>query len=86
MLTKNRPKVESFSEELYCLPVGTTSAERAALFVPPADEPTNDDEILRHVAKTNQEKKGTVDGTHITGDYKTFLELIEKNTKTREEQ
>ena len=39
MLTMNRPKVEHFSEELYCLPVGSTSAERRvqpAVLAPPA--------------------------------------------------
>ena len=53
MLTMNRPKVEHFSEELYCLPVGSTSAERRvqpAVLAPlplvprPTPQPTTEDD------------------------------------------
>lgn len=93
MLTMNRPKVETFSEDLYCLPVGT-SAERIQPAVAPTPlpivpqptpQPTTEDEILRHVAEASQEKEGKVDGSMITGNYETYVKLIEK-TKIREEQ
>ena len=95
MLTMNRPKVEIFSEELYCLPVGSTSAERVQpavappplpLVPRPTPQPTTEDEILRHVAEASQEKEGKVDGSLIAGTYETYVKLIEKNKKTREER
>ena len=95
-MTKNRPPVESFSYDLFCLPVGSTIAveddalQDELMIPPPTDEGEEDEifegedeEVLRYIAASAQKREGKVTGATIVGDYSTYVELMEKKFSKR---
>ena len=50
---------------------------------PPADAPTTEDDVLRLVATTRKQNEGKVEGSIVSGDYKTYIELIQKTHKDK---